>query len=105
MIENRRTGQFGIIGEDDQGRSDRRTAHRRSGRTSLLAASSREINRVPRSAGKSTAFMLELLSRATTIATPLAGDIRVLPPTVLWPGQCQGKAADREPSQQGGQRS
>ena len=47
----------------------------------VLAASSREINRVPRSAGKSTAFMLELLSSATTIATPCPA-IRVWPPTV-----------------------
>ncbi len=47
----------------------------------VLAASSREINRVPRSVGKSTAFMLELLSSATTIATPCPA-IRVMPPTV-----------------------
>ena len=47
----------------------------------VLAASSREISRVPRSVGKSTAFMLELLSSATTIATPCPA-IRVAPPTV-----------------------
>ena len=70
MIEDRWTRQFGIIGEDDQadqvvGPPFDEADERRSWRPR-----SREINRVPISVGKSTAFMLELLSSATTIATP-----------------------------------
>ena len=54
-----------------------------------LAASSRAIRRVPWFVGKSTAFMLELLSSATTIATPCPA-IRVTPPTVC--GRASAKA-------------
>ena len=62
----------------------------------ILAASSRGIVRVPPSAGKSTAFMLELWSSATTIATPFPA-ICVLPPTVCGRASATASAAIASP--------
>ncbi len=69
----------------------------------VLAASSREISRVPRSVGKSTAFMLELWSSATTIATPWPA-IRVTPPTVCGRASATARPPIASPRKMAGKR-
>ena len=81
MVERRRAGEIGIVGEDDQADQVVLAPLDEPAEASSRAASRRLIWRVPASAGKSTVFMLELWSTAATIATPFAA-IRITPPTV-----------------------
>jgi hypothetical protein len=67
----------------------------------FLAASSRLIRRVSRSAGKSTEFMLELWSSATTIATPCAAT-RITPPTVCGRASAIARAPRASPRKSAG---
>ena len=86
------------------GRSGRRSVRRQNRMNVFLAASSREINRVPRSVGKSTAFMLELLIERDDDRDSLSGDAGRAADS-LRPGQCHGQTADRQPAQNGRQRA
>ena len=71
--------------------------------TVFLAASSREIFLVPRSVGKSSVFMLELWSSATTIATPCPA-ILVTPPTVCGRASATAKEPIASPHKRAGNR-